>query len=68
MAQQDIEIVISKHGKVKVHVRGAKGKACLEYADWLAQVIGRLQSQQLTSEFYEPDEKAGIDIRQRQRG
>ena len=57
MAQHDIEITISKDGQVRVHVKGAKGKACLEYAKWLAGVVGKVKSQQLTSEYYEPDSK-----------
>ena len=38
MAQHEVEIRIGKDGQVKVHVKGAKGKACLEYAQWLTQV------------------------------
>ena len=40
MAQHDIEITISKTGEVRVHVKGAKGKNCMEYAKWLTEVIG----------------------------
>ncbi|MDH7599544.1 MAG: DUF2997 domain-containing protein [Sedimentisphaerales bacterium] len=68
MAQHQIEIVISKDGQVKVHVKGAKGKACVEYAKWLAEVVGKIKSQQLTSEYYEPDSKAGIDLHQQAKG
>jgi hypothetical protein len=32
MARHDVEITISKTGEVQVHVKGAKGKACMEYA------------------------------------
>jgi len=68
MAQHDIEITISKDGQVRVHVKGAKGKACLEYAKWLAGVVGKVKSQQLTSEYYEPDSKVGIDLHQQTKG
>jgi hypothetical protein len=64
MAQHEVEISISKTGEVKVHVKGAKSKACLEYAKWLTQVIGKVQSQQMTSEFYEPPTKSRIDLHQ----
>jgi hypothetical protein len=64
MAQHEVEISISKTGEVKVHVKGAKGKACLEYAKWLTQVIGKVKSQQMTSELYEPETKARIDLHQ----
>ena len=64
MAQHEVEITISKEGEVKVHVKGVKGKGCREYAKWLTNVVGRLKSEQLTSEYYEPDTKARIDLRQ----
>lgn len=64
MAQHEVEISISKTGEVKVHVKGAKGKVCLEYAKWLTQVIGKVKSQQMTSELYEPETKSRIDLHQ----
>ena len=64
MAQHDIEITISKTGEVRVHVKGAKGKSCMEYAKWLTQVIGKVKDQKLTSEYYEPEEKNRIDLKQ----
>ena len=64
MAQHDIEITISKSGEVRVHVRGAKGKSCMEYARWLTELIGTVEDQKLTSEYYEPEEKVRIDIDQ----
>jgi hypothetical protein len=64
MAQHDVEITISKTGEVKVHVKGVKGKCCLDYVKWLQQVVGRVKSQTLTSEYYEPDVKSRIDVRQ----
>ena len=64
MAQQDVEITISKSGEVKVHVKGVKGKACLDYVKWLQKVVGKVKDQTLTSEYYEPDVKSRIDIRQ----
>ena len=65
MAQHEVEITISKTGEVKVHVRGAKGKACLEYAKWLTKVIGEVKEQKLTSEYYEPETKAAIKLQQK---
>jgi len=64
MAQHEVEITISKTGEVKVHIKGAKGKSCLAYTKWLAEVIGKVKDQQLTSEFYEPEIKARIDLEQ----
>jgi hypothetical protein len=64
MAQHDIEITISKTGEVRVHVKGAKGKSCMEYAKWLTKVIGTVKEQKQTTEFYEPDEKSHIKLQQ----
>jgi len=64
MAQHEVEISISKTGEVKVHVKNVKGKACLEYAKWLTQVVGKVKSQQATSEMYEPETKSRINLQQ----
>lgn len=66
MAQHDIEITIAKTGEVKVHVKGAKGKGCLTYAKLLAGIVGKVKSQQFTSEYYEPDDKVRIDVTQKE--
>jgi hypothetical protein len=65
MAQHEVEITISKTGEVKVHVKGAKGKACLQYAKWLTEVVGKVKDQKFTSEYYEPDTKARISLEQK---
>jgi hypothetical protein len=64
MAQHEVEISISKTGEVRVHIKGAKGKACVEYAQWLTQVIGQVKSEQKTSEYYEPEVKSRINLHQ----
>jgi hypothetical protein len=64
MAQHEVEITISKTGDVRVHIKGAKGKGCLQYAKWLTKVIGKVKDQQLTSEYYEPDVKSRINLQQ----
>ena len=53
--REEVEIEIDKSGETKVHFKGMKGKACLEYAKFLEQIIGKIKSQELTSEYYEPD-------------
>jgi hypothetical protein len=64
MPQKDIEIEISSEGEVKVHFKGIKGKRCLEYAKLFERAVGKSKTQELTSEFYEPDSQVGIDISQ----
>ncbi len=53
MTQEEFEIEISPQGKVTVRTKGIKGSHCLDYADLFAQIIGREESRQLTSEYYE---------------
>ena len=67
MAQHDIEIKISKTGEVTVSVKGVKGKGCLTYAKFFQKLIGEVKSQTLTSEYYEPEEDAKIDLHIRQK-
>ena len=64
MSKHEVEITISKNGEVRAHIKGAKGKSCLAYSKWLAEIVGKTTTQQLTSEYYEPDVKARIDIEQ----
>ncbi len=62
MPQHDIEILVSKTGEVTVSVKGVKGKGCLKYAEYFTKLIGEVKEQSLTSEYYEPDENAKIDL------
>jgi hypothetical protein len=64
MAQHEVEITISKTGEVKVHVKGAKGKGCLEYAKWLTKIVGKVADQKMTSEYYEPEVKTRVNLRE----
>ena len=66
MPQRDVEISISKTGEVMVHMKGYKGKACMKLGAFLAEVVGKVKSQQWTSEYYEPEEKTAIRIEQKQ--
>ena len=65
MEQHDLEIEIGKDGRVRVHVKGAKGKACLDYAKLLERIVGREEGRELTSEFYEPETGVRLDERLR---
>ncbi len=65
MPQREFEITIAPDGAVEVHVKGYKGKSCLEVMKMFEQAVGVLESRQETSEFYEPDEKVQLNIDQR---
>ena len=53
MAREEIEIEISASGKVTARTIGIKGAKCLDVADMLVRILGREESRELTSEYYE---------------
>ena len=65
MPQREIEITIAPDGGVQLHVQGYKGKACLEAVKMFEQIVGEMQSQRETNEFYEPEENVSYNIEQR---
>ncbi|HXA45832.1 MAG TPA: DUF2997 domain-containing protein [Candidatus Angelobacter sp.] len=65
MAQREFEITIGKTGEVELHVKGFKGKACMEVVKIFEEIVGEMKSQQHTSEFYEPEEQVQYRLDQR---
>jgi hypothetical protein len=65
MPQREFDITIGKDGNVELHVKGYKGKGCLEALKMFEQIIGEAKSRRETSEFYEPDEVVRYNIEQR---
>ncbi len=65
MPQREFEITIAPDGSVELHVKGFKGKSCLEAAKFFEQIVGELKSHEKTSEFYEPEEQVQFRIDQR---
>ncbi len=65
MPQREFDITIAADGSVELHVKGYKGKSCLEAMRMFEKVVGELQSQRETSEFYEPDEVVQYRVDQR---
>lgn len=60
---KEIEISISRDGRVKVQVSGVKGPACMEYARLFERVIGTIEEEEHSSEYYEEgDERVGINV------
>ena len=53
---EELEIEIDETGKVKVHVRGLPGKACLNYVEVFRTLLsGSVKDQELTPEYYEAE-------------
>jgi hypothetical protein len=65
MRQREFEITIGADGSVEVHVKGYKGKRCLEAVKMFEQMVGQTQSRRLTSEYYDPEEEVQYHVEQR---
>jgi hypothetical protein len=50
---EELEIEISPSGQVTVRTIGIKGARCIDAAEFIAQIVGKEESRQLTSEYYE---------------
>ena len=66
MPQREFDITIGPDGSVELLVKGFQGKRCLEVVKLFEKVVGEVQSQQQTSEFYLPEEEVRYHIDQRQ--
>ncbi len=65
MAEREFDITIAKNGEVELHVKGVKGRACLDVVKVFEEIVGEMKSQQPTGEFYEPEEQVQYRIDQR---
>jgi hypothetical protein len=62
MPQREFDITIEPDGSVELHIKGYKGKGCLEALKLFEQIVGEVKSQRETSEFYEPEEQVRYNI------
>jgi len=65
MPSREFDITIAPDGNVELHVKGYKGKSCLEVMKIFEQVVGEMKDRRETSEFYEPDEQVQLNIEQK---
>jgi len=65
MPQREFDITIGADGNVELHVKGYKGKSCMEAVKLFEQLVGELKSEQKTCEFYEPEEQVRYRVDQR---
>lgn len=65
MPQREFDITIGPDGSVELHVKGYKGKGCMEAVKMFEQIVGELKAEQKTAEFYEPEEQVRYQIDQR---
>ena len=65
MEHREFDITIGPDGTVELHVKGYKGKSCLEALKLFEQIVGEVKSRRETSEFYEPDNEVQYRIEQK---
>ena len=65
MPTREFDITISPDGSVELHVKGYKGRSCLEAMKVFEEIVGRTVSQQTTREFYEPEEQVQYRVENR---
>lgn len=65
MERPELEITITKAGKLKVHIKGVKGTRCIEMADLIREIVGKEDERHLTSDYYEQVGKVRINAQVR---
>jgi len=53
---KEIIVDISEKGEVKIETRGFKGKACIEEAKFLKDLLGKEVKSQLTPAYFEHED------------
>ena len=66
MPEREYEITIAADGTVELNIHGHKGKTFLDVVKIFEQIVGKKKSQQVTSEFYEPEEQVQYRVERRQ--
>lgn len=62
MREREFEVTLGADGSVQVHVKGYKGRGCLEAMRFFEQAVGPAQGRRLTAEFYDPEEEVRYHI------
>ena len=53
METHELDIEIRPDGEVRVHVKGVKGAACMDYVKLFENILNTSAETDVTSEFYE---------------
>lgn len=60
--KSEIEFTIKPDGNVEFTIKGMKGKQCVPAAEFF-KVLGHVETEQATSEYYETEEQQQTNIR-----
>ncbi|MHC9544520.1 MAG: DUF2997 domain-containing protein [Vulcanimicrobiota bacterium] len=61
--KEELEIVFGADGRVQVHVKGIKGKKCLDVQKKIEKILGTVVEQKLTREYYEQEDTTQLHQR-----
>ncbi|MDY6969463.1 MAG: DUF2997 domain-containing protein [Spirochaetota bacterium] len=61
--RHDLNITITKTGKVEISVEGVKGSKCLQITEDIENELGEVIAREKKSEFYQEEKKVGIDTK-----
>lgn len=59
----ELEISIAADGRLTLHIKGVKGKACEETVELFKRLVGPKASSKPTPEYYEPEAHVTRDAR-----
>lgn len=65
--RKQVKIEVAPGGEVTIEVSGFKGRACKEITADLEAELGSVVSEELTPEYYEPEQRQHNDSRVAQR-
>ena len=65
METHEFEIEMAPGGEIKIHVKGVKGPACMEYAELFEEILGVSGTRERTSEYYEAPTGVEIHVEQK---
>lgn len=60
MNKQRIEVIITPTGQTQVETKGFGGRDCLQASKFLEAALGARQSDRLTSEYFEANQRAEL--------
>ncbi|MFZ4575768.1 MAG: DUF2997 domain-containing protein [Phycisphaerales bacterium] len=67
MARPEIDVKIDKSGRVTIKVSGISGEPCLKLAAAITEIVGKLQSRELTPEYHADSWQATVTTEESQR-
>ena len=54
---EKIEVTVDAEGKASIHIKGVKGKSCLDITKELDKILGAPESRELTAEFRQAEDR-----------